>query len=93
MNGLKSKTLEVLALIWKYNAKDYLEYMADCRNLLLHLTQSVLLVVLINTIAAQLPQWDWVKGVFRPSSLNSYDLTDDPQSSLKFRHTINCSMA
>lgn len=77
----------------KHIAKDYFEYMADCENVLPRLTQSVLFVVLFNTLVAQLPQWDWVKGVFRSSSLNSYDLADDIKLSLKFRHTINCSMA
>ncbi len=62
-------------LFEKHIAKDYFEYMVDCKNVLPCLTQSVLFVALFNTLIARLPQWDWVNGVFRSSTLNSYDLT------------------
>ena len=40
----------------KHIAKDYFEYMVDCKNVLPRITQSVLFVVLFNTLVAQLPR-------------------------------------
>ena len=75
MNGLKFKKLGTIGFLLELQiAKDSLEHMANYRNLIMRLFQSVLLIFLINTLAAKPPEWDWVKAVYEPSRLYSYDV-------------------